>query len=107
MGMIEPFLFSRRDSMIALTFTEVSQTQTEYYTVVCFPCWLFHSISNMNFLINGLVHPDFLVQFGITYSEDEELRKLMDESIPDDPPLPLLGDFRQGLVSFAVSCEGG
>lgn len=45
--------------------------------------------------------PKFLVQFGISYTEDKELRKFARSTIPDDPKIPELRRFHQGLVSYA------
>jgi len=49
------------------------------------------------------VLPGFLVQFGISYTNDKELMKFARETIPDDPHLPELRQFRPGLISFAGS----
>lgn len=53
------------------------------------------------------VVPNFLVQFGISYSKDEDLQHLAHRTIPDDPPLR--GDkavaFEPGIVSFAGTYE--
>jgi len=45
------------------------------------------------------VVPKFLVQFGITYSDDQELKKFARQTIPDDPKKN--SHFRPGLISFA------
>uniref|UniRef100_A0A7S4N551 PPIase cyclophilin-type domain-containing protein n=2 Tax=Odontella aurita TaxID=265563 RepID=A0A7S4N551_9STRA len=47
------------------------------------------------------VIPGFLVQFGITYTNDQELKKFAKKTIPDDPKIPELRRFRPGLVSYA------
>jgi cyclophilin family peptidyl-prolyl cis-trans isomerase len=48
------------------------------------------------------VVPHFLVQFGLTYSADETLRKLQRGTIPDDQQLqPQRIPFEPGTVSFA------
>ena len=44
---------------------------------------------------------NFLVQFGITYSDDEELRTFARSQIPDDPQLDPRIKFRPGIISFA------
>lgn len=43
----------------------------------------------------------FLVQFGISYTDDPELQKLASTTIPDDPQIPELRKFQVGFVSFA------
>jgi len=45
----------------------------------------------------------FLVQFGISYSPDEELRGMADRTIPDDPQLDPPVKFRAGTISYAGS----
>lgn len=49
------------------------------------------------------VVPNFLVQFGISYSTDQDLRRIGNSHIQDDPkhepPIP----FREGIISFAGS----
>ena len=45
------------------------------------------------------VVPKFLVQFGISYSKDEELQKLARTPIQDDPPKGI--KFHPGIISFA------
>ena len=45
--------------------------------------------------------PKFLVQFGISYSKDEELQKFARQTIPDDPPKGIR--FQRGTISFAGS----
>ena len=40
--------------------------------------------------LRRLVLPGFLVQFGISYTNDKELKKFARETIPDDPHLPEL-----------------
>ena len=47
--------------------------------------------------------PDFLVQFGITYSKEDKLRSFMSQPIPDDPQLDPRIPFEQGTMSFAGS----
>ena len=47
--------------------------------------------------------PNFLVQFGITYSQQDELRSFMLQSIPDDPQLDPPIPFELGTMSFAGS----
>ena len=42
--------------------------------------------------IGNVVLPGFLVQFGISYSLDKELKKFARQTIPDDPHRP---DLRQ------------
>jgi hypothetical protein len=64
---------------------------------------LFHSISNLYFLIHWLVIHGFLTQFGITYNQDKELRKLMHKTIPDDPQLDPPIKFGEGIISYAGS----
>mmetsp|Transcript_19914 Transcript_19914/g.57194 ORF Transcript_19914/g.57194 Transcript_19914/m.57194 type:complete len:280 (+) Transcript_19914:220-1059(+) len=49
------------------------------------------------------VLPGFLVQFGISYTDDKELKKFARQTIPDDPHLPELRQVRPGLISFAGS----
>eukprot|EP00526_Cylindrotheca_closterium_P015361 CAMPEP_0113635552 /NCGR_PEP_ID=MMETSP0017_2-20120614/18535_1 /TAXON_ID=2856 /ORGANISM="Cylindrotheca closterium" /LENGTH=249 /DNA_ID=CAMNT_0000546343 /DNA_START=112 /DNA_END=861 /DNA_ORIENTATION=- /assembly_acc=CAM_ASM_000147 len=43
----------------------------------------------------------FLVQFGISYSEDKELKKFAKSTIKDDPPKGI--KFKRGTVSYAGS----
>jgi hypothetical protein len=45
------------------------------------------------------VVPNFLVQFGISYSEDKELQKFARTPIQDDPSHGM--PFRKGLISYA------
>jgi cyclophilin family peptidyl-prolyl cis-trans isomerase len=45
--------------------------------------------------------PNFLVQFGITYSADPNLIQLGRSTIPDDPQLPHKIPFEPGTISFA------
>lgn len=47
--------------------------------------------------------PNFLVQFGITYSEDEKVKNIAKKTIMDDPQLDPPIRFREGIVSFAGS----
>ena len=47
------------------------------------------------------VVPHFLVQFGITYSSDAELKKFADTQIQDDTKREDLMPFREGYMSFA------
>lgn len=49
------------------------------------------------------VVPNFLVQFGITYSDDHELRKFGRSTIPDDPKHDPTIPFDEGIISFAGS----
>lgn len=45
----------------------------------------------------------FLVQFGIGYTTDQELKKYAQTTIPDDPKQPHLLPFKEGMMSFAGS----
>ena len=45
----------------------------------------------------------FLVQFGIGYTEDNELKAFSQSTIPDDPKRPDLLPFKEGMMSFAGS----
>jgi len=47
--------------------------------------------------------PNFLVQFGITYSQDKAVRDLMEKEIPDDPQLDPPIKFEVGVMSYAGS----
>ena len=49
------------------------------------------------------VVPDFLVQFGISYTDDEELSQFADKTFPDDPQLEPRIPFDEGVISFAGS----
>jgi peptidyl-prolyl cis-trans isomerase A (cyclophilin A) len=49
------------------------------------------------------VVPHFLVQFGISYTTDSELKHLADANIPDDPKREDLMPFKEGYMSFAGS----
>eukprot|EP00956_Cyclotella_meneghiniana_P010231 scaffold14139_cov74-Cyclotella_meneghiniana.AAC.3 len=49
------------------------------------------------------VVPHFLVQFGIGYTTDQELKRYARSSIPDDPKRSDLLPFREGMMSFAGS----
>lgn len=49
------------------------------------------------------VVPGFLVQFGISYTDDKELQKLGRRTIKDDPQLNPRIPFDEGIVSFAGS----
>ncbi|KAL7462080.1 hypothetical protein ACHAXS_002481 [Conticribra weissflogii] len=49
------------------------------------------------------VVPHFLVQFGIGYTQDGELKRFSQSSIEDDPKRADLMPFRDGYVSFAGS----
>ncbi|KAL9191019.1 hypothetical protein ACHAXT_000725 [Thalassiosira profunda] len=49
------------------------------------------------------VVPHFLVQFGISYTTDAELKRFADASVPDDPKRNDLMPFREGYISFAGS----
>jgi len=45
----------------------------------------------------------FLVQFGIGYTTDKELKAFAQSTIPDDPKQPQLLPFTEGMMSFAGS----
>ena len=45
--------------------------------------------------------PNFLVQFGISYSEDSSLQHLAKTPIPDDQPLDPPVRFKEGTISYA------
>lgn len=45
----------------------------------------------------------FLVQFGISYTDDAELKRFANSAIPDDPKREDLMPFREGYLSFAGS----
>lgn len=45
----------------------------------------------------------FLVQFGIGYTTDKELKAFAQSTIPDDPKQPHLLPFKEGMMSFAGS----
>lgn len=45
--------------------------------------------------------PGFLVQFGISYSNDRELIQLGKSTIPDDPQLQPPIKFEEGTISYA------
>eukprot|EP00529_Nitzschia_sp_RCC80_P028153 CAMPEP_0113440066 /NCGR_PEP_ID=MMETSP0014_2-20120614/366_1 /TAXON_ID=2857 /ORGANISM="Nitzschia sp." /LENGTH=269 /DNA_ID=CAMNT_0000330849 /DNA_START=87 /DNA_END=896 /DNA_ORIENTATION=+ /assembly_acc=CAM_ASM_000159 len=47
--------------------------------------------------------PKFLVQFGISYSEDKELQKFAKTPIPDDPVHDPKIEFHPGIISYAGS----
>lgn len=49
------------------------------------------------------VVPDFLVQFGISYSDNEELLAAAEVEIPDDPQLSPRITFDKGTISYAGS----
>jgi cyclophilin family peptidyl-prolyl cis-trans isomerase len=49
------------------------------------------------------VVPHYLVQFGITYSEDQELKNFGNQDIMDDPQLDPIIPFEPGTISFAGS----
>ncbi|KAL3809446.1 hypothetical protein ACHAXA_007788 [Cyclostephanos tholiformis] len=49
------------------------------------------------------VVPHFLVQFGISYTTDEELKRFAESTIQDDPKREDLMPFREGMISFAGS----
>jgi cyclophilin family peptidyl-prolyl cis-trans isomerase len=49
------------------------------------------------------VVPHFLVQFGIGYTTDVNLKQFAQSSIPDDPKRSELMPFREGMMSFAGS----
>ena len=45
--------------------------------------------------------PNFLVQFGISYSQDKALQEFANKPIPDDPQLDPPIKFKKGIMSFA------
>jgi len=47
------------------------------------------------------VIPSFLVQFGLSYSNNKELLRFADTTIPDDPQLNPRIKFREGILSYA------
>jgi cyclophilin family peptidyl-prolyl cis-trans isomerase len=47
--------------------------------------------------------PGFLVQFGISYTDDEELQKFAKTPIPDDPKHVPEIEFHPGIISYAGS----
>lgn len=47
--------------------------------------------------------PKFLVQFGITYSTDQDLKHFGNTEIPDDPQLDPPIAFKEGIISYAGS----
>jgi cyclophilin family peptidyl-prolyl cis-trans isomerase len=47
--------------------------------------------------------PNFLVQFGISYSEDKELQHFAKKSIQDDPKQDPPIEFHPGIISYAGS----
>ena len=47
------------------------------------------------------VVPHFLVQFGISYTTDVELKRFAESTISDDPKREDLMPFREGMISFA------
>lgn len=49
------------------------------------------------------VVPDFLVQFGISYTDNAELKRFANSLIPDDPQLEPPIRFEAGTVSYAGS----
>lgn len=49
------------------------------------------------------VVPNFLAQFGISYTEDKELQKFARQTIKDDPQLEPRIKFEPGMISFAGS----
>jgi peptidyl-prolyl cis-trans isomerase A (cyclophilin A) len=49
------------------------------------------------------VVPHFLVQFGISYTTDDGLKRFADSTIRDDPKREDLMPFREGMISFAGS----
>ena len=49
------------------------------------------------------VVPHFLVQFGISYTNDQTLKRFADSTILDDPKRNDLMPFREGMMSFAGS----
>ena len=50
-----------------------------------------------------VVLPGFLVQFGISYSVDRELKKFARQTIPDDPHRPDLRQVNNMSVCVCVS----
>ena len=49
------------------------------------------------------VVPHFLVQFGIGYTDNKDLKKFADSTVKDDPKRTDLMPFREGYISFAGS----
>jgi len=49
------------------------------------------------------VIPNFLVQFGISYTDDKELQRFADSAIKDDPVIHPPIVFDEGVISFAGS----
>lgn len=47
------------------------------------------------------VVPNFLVQFGISYSNEQALQDLARRTIPDDPPYSPAIRFEKGTISYA------
>lgn len=47
------------------------------------------------------VVPNFLVQFGISYTSNHELKQLARSTIPDDPQLDPRIPFKKGTISYA------
>lgn len=45
--------------------------------------------------------PNFLVQFGISYSDDADLKKTARSTIPDDPQMDPPIPFNVGTISYA------
>jgi Cyclophilin type peptidyl-prolyl cis-trans isomerase/CLD len=45
--------------------------------------------------------PKFLVQFGISYSQDKALKQYANKQIPDDPQLDPPIKFKKGTMAFA------
>lgn len=52
------------------------------------------------------VVPGFLVQFGISYTQEKDLLDVAHHSIPDDPPLDPPKPFERGFVSYAGELRG-
>jgi peptidyl-prolyl cis-trans isomerase A (cyclophilin A) len=50
--------------------------------------------------------PNFLVQFGISYSTDAAIQKLAKTQIPDDPQLVPAVPFNVGTISYAGTFHG-
>lgn len=49
------------------------------------------------------VVPRFLVQFGISYTSDMELKRFANKPIQDDPPRDV--PFHKGIISYAGKFE--
>ena len=57
----------------------------------------------VTYLLVLVVLPGFLVQFGISYSVDKELKKFARQTIPDDPHRPDLRQVNNMSVCVCVS----